>query len=191
MPERRVGQPEPVYYPEILDEVLYLQPLNYQHIFIDHEHCSLRLARHSAFPDRASFSVAVQPSGKPDFPGDFNVVLEHPTAEATIFFNLLTKGEGRTDFERCLPGGIMRRPDVPTKRMLTESGQTRLLEALRYGALRGYFGEMGYVKSLFIDRSKHQLMTLFDNDCSDEVPPPGWSIKHRRKSLRLRGIYPE
>jgi hypothetical protein len=62
----------------------------------------------------------------------FSVSVQKPTAATGIFFPV------NPDFESCLPGGVVRRPDRPEKRMLTESGLAHILQVLAEGYIEGF-----------------------------------------------------
>jgi hypothetical protein len=101
---------------------------------IIHPYCDLSLR-----PFSHPKGVAIEVSPRTNLSSGFSINLEEPSGITGIFFGQTT------DFETCLPDGVIQRYDNPGKKMLTESGKQRVMFALRYGSIRGDFGEQSYI----------------------------------------------
>jgi len=128
-------------YPDLLEEACELP----DRVVVAHDICNILISRFDG-----CVGLTVRPPGEEDRSNSFSIAVDKPSGKATIFFS------PQTDFEASLPGGVIRRLDQPSKRMLTRSGKERLLTTLRFGSIIGDFTPLQY-GGLFGIESWHRL----------------------------------
>jgi len=140
MTDLEIFEPLAPRYPELLEEAYGIP----DRTVVAHDICNLLLSRYG-YAQSAGLGITVRPGGSADLQSSFAVDVE-PSGKTSIFFS------PKTDFEACLPGGVIHRLDQPNKRMLTRSGKDQIITALRFGSLQGDFGARQYGGTFGIEK---------------------------------------